>query len=93
MAQDLRRGWLLGLLSPALDYRCAEPSRLIELLALADEQLLSALAGSRRATLTARYEQFDAERLPAPPGVETVCRRRRLARGLVIRHTTRIARS
>jgi DNA processing protein len=74
-ARCARRGWLLSMLSGPLD-RCArDRSRLVELLALADEELLHAVAGSRRAELQARYASF---RPDAPDtGVETICRHRR----------------
>jgi len=43
------------------------------LLALDDEQLLSALAGTRRAALEARYEAFDPKDARQAPDVESVC--------------------
>jgi DNA processing protein len=70
----LRRSRLLGLLSAGLDYRWRDPERLLELLALEDEELLQALGGRRRSELKARYTQADP-RGPMPAGRwETVCR-------------------
>ncbi len=60
-----RRSWLLSMLSGPLDYCARDRWRLIELLALADEDLLRAVAGTRRAELLARYARFRPE---APAG-------------------------
>jgi len=46
-------------------------------LALADDELLAALAGRRRAELMARYEQFDAGELAREEPVAWTCRHRR----------------
>lgn len=55
----LRRSWLLSALSGVLD-RCArDRTRLLELLALRDEQLIAAVAGRRAGELTAAYESFE----------------------------------
>jgi DNA processing protein len=70
----LRRSWLLARLSAGLDYRWADVPRLTELLALDDEPLMHALAGSRRAMLKADYLRFDPAELPLGPGVSMVCR-------------------
>jgi DNA processing protein len=79
----LRRSRLLALLSAVLDYRWRDRGRLLELLALEDEELLRALGGRRRAELEARYAQADP-RGPLPAGPwETVCRHdRRYPRAL-----------
>jgi DNA processing protein len=71
----LRRGWLLSALSGVLD-RCArDRARLLELLALGDEQLIAAVAGRRSAELMAAYETVEADDL----GDElAVCRHGRL---------------
>jgi DNA processing protein len=70
----LRRSRLLALLSARLDYRAGDPERLLELLALDDEELLQALGGRRRSELKARYIEPDPRGLvPAGPW-ETVCR-------------------
>lgn len=59
----LRRGWLLAELSGVLD-RCArDRARLLELLALRDEELIAAVAGRRSVELTAAYESLDADEL------------------------------
>jgi DNA processing protein len=73
-ADCLRRSWLLAVLGPQLDYRCREQGRLIELLALGDEELLQALGGTRRMELRTRYARFNIEQGLASDGVEAVCR-------------------
>jgi DNA processing protein len=74
----LRRSWLLGELSGPLDYCARDRQRLLELLALADGDLLHALAGRRGAELRARYARFEAEPRDEPlPDVESVCRHAR----------------
>jgi DNA processing protein len=73
----LRRSWLLSELSGPLDYCARDRQRLIELLALEDEDLLHAVAGRRRDELRARYETFGAHELPPAPAVEAICRHRR----------------
>jgi DNA processing protein len=71
----LRRGWLLSTLSGVLD-RCArDRARLLELLALGDEQLISAVAGRRSAELMAAYERVEADDLG---DTLAVCRHGRL---------------
>ena len=45
----LRRAWLLETLSARLAYRAREPERLLQALALADEELIKALGGRRKA--------------------------------------------
>lgn len=70
----LRRSWLLALLSARLEYRSRGEGRLIELLALPDEELLQAVGGRRRSELYARYARFDPAVLRIPGGVQTVCR-------------------
>jgi DNA processing protein len=77
-ASCLRRSWLLASLGAALDYCARDRDRLIELLALEDEQLLLAVAGRRRAELSARYEQLETEELRRPHDAEAVCRHDRL---------------
>jgi DNA processing protein len=71
----LRRSWLLGELSGPLDYCARSRERLIELLALADDQLLRAVAGRRIAELSDRYEHFQANEC-APAAHEQACRHR-----------------
>lgn len=78
----LRRTWLLSKLSVRLDYRSRDESRLLELLALEDRELIEAIGGRRRTELRERWERFEpdepdepaAKALPARPGVRTVCR-------------------
>ena len=70
----LRRSGLLAALGPALDYRCHRESELIELLALEDAQLLSALGGRRVEELSEGYARFRPESLPAADGTSALCR-------------------
>jgi DNA processing protein len=72
-AECLRRSWLLATLGARLDYRCGDPERLLELLALGDDALLAALAGGRREELEDSYAQFDPAEHPQADGVESVC--------------------
>lgn len=82
-ARCLRRSWLLGELSALLDYSCRAEGRLIELLALGDEQLLLALGGRRRAELKRRHAGFAASELRRVEGIEELCRHdRRYPRAL-----------
>ncbi len=70
----LRRSWLLAELSGPLEYCSRDRGRLIELLALPDEQLLAAIGGRRRHALAERYERFDPQDVGRMDGVEAVCR-------------------
>jgi DNA processing protein len=70
----LRRCWLVGRLTAALDYRCTDLPRLLELLALDDDALLRALAGSRSAILNAEYRGFDPRPTARCDGVASTCR-------------------
>jgi DNA processing protein len=71
----LRRSRLLAWLSPRLHYRSKDRERLIELLALGEEDLLRAVGGRRREELKARYAGFDpSEEIEPAEGVERVCR-------------------
>jgi DNA processing protein len=70
----LRRSWLLALLSAGLDYRWRDQERLIELLALEDEELLQALGGRRRQELRARYQGLEPSGLAPSGSCEAVCR-------------------
>jgi DNA processing protein len=76
-ASCLRRSWLLASLSGPLEYCARDRGRLIELLALADAELLRAVAGRRSAELQAEYARFRAEELVRAPGVQAICRHRR----------------
>ncbi len=70
----LRRGWLLARLSPLLD-RCApDRERLFALLELEDEELIEAVAGSRRASTHADYAALEVSRCSREHGLETTCR-------------------
>ncbi len=69
-----RRGWLLSRLSGPLDYQCRDRGRLIELLALNDEDLIRAVGGSRRAELEAAHARFGPKDVPQVRGVAGVCR-------------------
>jgi DNA processing protein len=69
----VRRSWLLSKLSARLDYSSRDAHRLLELLALDDEQLIAAIAGRWRGDLTERWERFEVDELNAAPDVETVC--------------------
>jgi DNA processing protein len=61
-----------------LEDRSKDRERLIELLALGDEELLRAVGGRRREELKARYAQFDPnEEIESVEGVEGVCRHHR----------------
>jgi DNA processing protein len=74
-ADCLRRSRLLAWLSSHLEYRSKDPERLIELLALGDEDLLRAVGGRRWEELKARYAGFDpSEEIEPVEGVERVCR-------------------
>jgi DNA processing protein len=73
-ASCLRRSWLVGNLGAALDYWARDLQRMLELFALEDERLLLALAGRRRAELSARYERFDGATVRCRQAAESVCR-------------------
>jgi DNA processing protein len=71
----LRRSWLLSELSGPLDYCARDRERLLELLALDDEELLDAVAGRRRAELRSRYERFESfPKLSSDGETESICR-------------------
>lgn len=74
-ASCLRRSWLLGELSGPLDYCARDRQRLMDLLELADDELLPAVAGRRAAELTDRYQRFGAGEPPRTGHAET-CRHR-----------------
>ena len=54
----MRRSWLVAELGAALDYVYSDRSRMLALLALADGDLIDALAGRRRRELHERYAHF-----------------------------------
>jgi len=70
----LRRSWLLAVLSSRLEYQANNRSRLLELLALGDQELVQAIGGKRRGELRARYARFTAKDIPSATSVETICR-------------------
>jgi DNA processing protein len=72
-AQCLRRSWLVAQLSGPLDCNCRADGRLVDLLALPDEQLIEALAGRRRIELRQRYARFTPEQLRGVDGIAQVC--------------------
>ena len=73
-AHCLRRSWLLAQLGPVLDYASGECGRMMDLLALEDAQLLTALGGSRRQELEARYARAALHEIAAAEGTQPVCR-------------------
>jgi len=58
-AECRRRSWLLGDLSPLLDYHRGEQARLAELLELEGSRLIAALAGGRRDQLAQAYRELE----------------------------------
>lgn len=77
----LRRVWLLSKLSVRLDFRSRDEGRLLDLLALGDEELIEAIAGRRRREVREQWQQFTpdtpfagARTRARTAGVETVCR-------------------
>lgn len=74
----LRRSWLLSELSGPLDYCARDRERLLELLALADEELMGAVAGRRRTELRDRYERFTLDGAGLRDGdAQAICRHAR----------------
>jgi DNA processing protein len=83
-ADCLRRSWLLGELSAVLDYNSRADGRLFALLALEDEELISALGGRRRGELRRRHDELGELKPASTDGVATVCRHAaRFPRGLL----------
>jgi DNA processing protein len=76
-APCLRRSWLLSSLSGPMEYCARDRARLLELLALPDEQLLEALAGRRKAELRADYASFHPQEAADDPRLQSICRHRR----------------
>ncbi len=70
----LRRAWLLATLSARLGYRAREPERLLQALALADEELIEALGGRHKRDLMERHAQFQPDQLPPAAEVQRICR-------------------
>ena len=69
----LRHAWLLGTLSARLGYRAREPERVLQALALADEELIQALGGRHKQELFERHAQFERSQLPRTKGVQRIC--------------------
>jgi DNA processing protein len=72
-ASCLRRGWLIGLLGVRVECRFRDPQTLAEMLALGDQELVAAIGGRRKLELQRRYAEFDPNRLPAVPGIHSLC--------------------
>src|SRR6202035_1881851 len=70
----LRRSWLLTELGGVLDCNCRADRRLLDLLELSDSELIDALAGRRRAELTARHASFHRDLLACADGIAQLCR-------------------
>jgi DNA processing protein len=70
----LRHAWLLEQLSARLAYRASEPERLLQALALDDEQLIQALGGRRKEELLERHARFEHTQLPPMERVQRICR-------------------
>jgi DNA processing protein len=69
----LRHAWLLGELNARLTYRARDPERLLEALALPDEQLARAIGGRRKDDLLARYARLERSHTPPKAGVQRIC--------------------
>ena len=69
----LRRSWLLARMSRCLEYRAHDRGRLLELLALGDQELVQAIGGKRRGELRARYARFGPRDVDVTTGIETIC--------------------
>jgi DNA processing protein len=69
----LRRAWLLDRLSGRLAYRARDPERLLEALALSDEQLTRALGGRHREDLLERHARLERSQMPPQAGVQRIC--------------------
>jgi DNA processing protein len=69
----LRRSALLASLSARLDHAAADLPRVLELLALDDDELIAALGGRRRLELTAAHRAFRLDDLHHPRGISTIC--------------------
>ncbi|MEA2152410.1 MAG: processing protein [Solirubrobacteraceae bacterium] len=70
----LRRSWLLTQLSGPLNCNCRADGRLIDLLALDDDDLLKALAGRRRSELRTGHGRFQSGQLARADGIAEICR-------------------
>jgi DNA processing protein len=70
----LRRSWLLAQLSGPLDCTSRSDGRLIDLLALDDDDLMKALAGTRRIQLRTGHARFQSSQLARVGGIAEICR-------------------
>lgn len=73
----LRRAWLLTALAGPLDYHCRDRERLLDALALDDEQLICALGGRRRSELARSHAALTSRQLrdgEAARRAQPVCR-------------------
>jgi DNA processing protein len=61
----VRRSWLLAALAGPLDYCCRDRERLLDALALGDDELIGALGGRRRCELARDYASLTAAEVPA----------------------------
>ena len=73
----MRRSWLVAELGAALDYVYSDRSRMLALLALADGDLIDALAGRRRRELHERYAHFSCDRAADAGVASSICRHER----------------
>jgi DNA processing protein len=73
----LRRSWLLAVLSARLEYQARDRGRLLELLALGDDDLVQAIGGRRRRELRERYARFTPRDIRWATDVEAICRHHR----------------
>lgn len=76
-AACLRRSWLIARLAGHIDVAWSTGRRRAGLLALADEELVTALGGAERVQIAAEYERFDAQAARArceAAGVAALCR-------------------
>jgi DNA processing protein len=69
-----RRSWLLAMLSARLAYQAGDRGRLLELLALEDEELVGAIGGARRQELRERHASFQARSAPCNEDAQAICR-------------------
>lgn len=71
----LARSALLALLSARIAYAAADPSRLLDLLGLPEEQLIAAIGGRRRKELGQRHRDLLSEpQADLPGGIDAICR-------------------
>jgi DNA processing protein len=82
-ARCVRRSWLLAQLGGPLDCNCRADGRLIDLLALGDDELTKALAGRRLSELRSQLADLQPGELARGDAIAEICRHdRRYPRGL-----------